>query len=83
MTHFSKKVHAFPVETPISHFSEGREWGVGSVVVGSAYGAPQMFAPNRFETLQNKGFGASGLEIGAPQKRRFNDHGSNAPFSAL
>ena len=63
--------------------SEGREWGVGSVVVGSAFGAPQIFAPNRSETLQNKGFGASRLKIGAPQKRRFNDHGSNAPFSTL
>ena len=65
------------------HTSEGREWGVGSVVVGSAYGAPQIFAPNRSETLQNKGFGAPGLKIGAPQKRRSNDHGSNAPFSDL
>ena len=63
--------------------SEGREWGIGSVVVGSAFGAPQMFAPNRSETLQNEGFRASELKIGAPQKRRFNDHGSNAPFSAL
>ena len=33
--------------------SEGQEWGVGSVVVGSAFGAPQIFAPNRSETLQN------------------------------
>ena len=46
-------------------------------------GCPQIFAPNRSETLQNKGLGASGLKIRAPQKRRFNDHGSNAPFSAL
>ena len=52
--------------------SGGREWGVGSVVVGSAFGAPQVLAPNRRE-----------LKIGAPQKRRSNDHGSNAPFSAL
>ena len=57
--------------------SEGRKW---AVVVGSAFGAPQIFAPNRSETLQKNGFGASGLNIGAPQKRRFNDHGSNAPF---
>ena len=64
-------------------FSEGREWGVGSVVVGSVFGAPQIFAPNRSETLQDEGFGASGLKIGVPQKRRLNDHGSNAPFSAL
>ena len=63
--------------------SECREWGVGPVVVGSAFGAPQMFAPNRPETLQNKDLGCSGLKIGAPQKRRSNDHGSNAPFSAL
>ena len=62
---------------------EGREWGVGSVVVGSAFGTPQIFAPNRSETLQNKGIGASGLKIGAPQKRGPNDHGSNAPSSAL
>ena len=25
--------------------SEGREWGIGSVVVGSAFGAPQILAP--------------------------------------
>ena len=48
--------------------SEGREWGVGSVVIGSAFGAPQIFAPNRSETLQSKGFVASGLKIRAPQK---------------
>ena len=51
------------------------------MVVGFAFGAPQIFAPIRSETLQNKCFGASGLKIGAPQKR--NDHGSNARFSAL
>ena len=62
--------------------SEGREWGVGSAVVGSAFGAPQIFAPNCSESLQNKGFRAIGANIGAPQKRRFNDHGSNAPFSS-
>ena len=44
-----------------------REWGVGSVVVGSAFGVPQIFAPNRTETRQNKGLGVSGLKIGAPQ----------------
>ena len=37
--------------------SEDREWGVGSVFVGSAFGAPQISAPNRSETLRNKGFG--------------------------
>ena len=26
------------------------------MVVGSAFGVPQIFAPNRSETLQNKGF---------------------------
>ena len=46
-------------------------------------GYPNFFAPNRSETLQHKGLGACGLKIGAPEKRRFNDHGSNAPFSAL
>ena len=40
---------------------------------------PQI-APKPFKI---RGFGASGLKIGAPQKRRLNDHGSNAPFSAL
>ena len=39
--------------------AKGREWGVGSVVVGSASGDPRTFAPNRSETLQNKGLGAS------------------------
>ena len=48
-------------------WSEGREWGVGSVVVGSAFGAPWIFAPRRSETLQNKGFQASGLQIGTPK----------------
>ena len=41
--------------------SEGRESGVASVVVGSVFGAPQIFGPNRSETLQNKGLVASGL----------------------
>ena len=27
------------------------------LVVGSAFAVPQMFVPNRSETLQNKGFG--------------------------
>ena len=35
----------------------GPKMGIGSVVVGSAFGAPQIFAPNRSETLQNKGLG--------------------------
>ena len=43
----------------------------------------QISTPNRSGTLPNKGFGASGLKIGVLQKRRFNDHRSNAPFSAL
>ena len=48
--------------------SENREWGVGSVVAGSAFGAPQIFAPNRSETLQNVGLGASGLKnTGSPK----------------
>ena len=37
------------------------------------WGAPQIVPPNHSETLQDKGFGASELKIGAPQKRRFND----------
>ena len=41
--------------------SEGQEWGIGYVVVGSAFGAPQIFASNHSPTLQNKGFGAFGL----------------------
>ena len=45
-------------------------------------GRPRFLPPNRSETIQNKGFGA-GLKIRAPQKRGFNDHGCNAPFSAL
>ena len=51
--------------------SEGREWGVGCVVVGSAFWAPQIVFPKPLQTLRNKGLGASGLKIGAPQKRRF------------
>ena len=42
----------------------GQEWGVGSVVVGSAFGAPQISAPNCPESLQNKGFGEN---RGAPE----------------
>ena len=46
------------------------------------WGAPD-FGPKSLQNPSNKGFGASGLKIGAPQKRRFDDHRSNAPFSAL
>ena len=34
------------------------------------------------KSLRNP-FVASALKIGTPQKRRFNDYGSNAPFAAL
>ena len=40
---------------------EGREWGVGSVVVESAFGAPQSFGPNLSKTLYIKCLGTSGL----------------------
>ena len=40
------------------------------------WGAPDFFAPNRSQNLQNKGFGGSGLKVGAPKKRRSNDQGS-------
>ena len=66
---------------PEKHPSEGREWGVGSVVVGSAFGWPQIFVPNGSETLQRV-LGRWTENWGAP-KRRFNDHGANTPFSAL
>ena len=65
------------------HVIEGREWGVGCVDVGSTCGAPETFARNHSEILQNKGIRASGLKIRAPKKLRSNDDRSNAPFSAL
>ena len=40
--------------------------GVGSLVFGSAFGAHQIFAPNRSGTFRGEGFGASRLKIGAP-----------------
>ena len=39
------------------YVSEGREWGVGSVVVGSVFGAPPIFGPDHSETIQNKVLG--------------------------
>ena len=42
---------------------------------------PRLLAPNHSQTPSNKGFGASGLKT-AP-KRRSNDDGPNAPFSAF
>ena len=71
------------VSTLSAHYSEGREWGVGSVVVESAFLGHPDFQSRGPETLILKGFGAIwGKNLGRP-KRRSNDHGSNAPFSAL
>ena len=58
--------------------SEGRKWGIRSVVVGSALRAPQLFAPNRSETLQNKGLGALDWKSERAKNSRFNDNKSNA-----
>ena len=46
-------------------------------------GAPDFCPKIAPKLFKNEGFEASGLKIGAPQNRGFNDHGSNAPFSAL
>ena len=50
--------------------SEGREWGVGSVLVGFRVflGRPD-FPSTGPKTILNKYCGASGLQSGAPQKR--------------
>ena len=64
-------------------YTEGREWGVGSIVVESAFLWRPNFQSKGPKTLVLKGFGAIwGEYLGRP-KRRSNDHGSNAPFSAL
>ena len=61
---------------------EGRESGVGFVVVESAFWAPR-FSVQRPKTLILKGFGAiSGKNLGRP-KRRSNDHGSNARWGCV
>ena len=57
------------VTSPCS-FTEGREKGIGSVVVGfGVFGRPDF--PSRGpKTLYSRYFGTSGLKIGAPQKRQ-------------
>ena len=59
------------------HFSEGREWCIGYVVVESSFlGRPNSQARGP-ETLILKGFGSIwGKHLGCP-KRRSDDHGSN------
>ena len=48
--------------------SEGVNWGMGSVVVGTAiFGAPRFLA----KTLENTWFSTKRCKIGAPQKRPF------------
>ena len=49
--------------------SEGRKWGVRSVVVGfGVFGGAPIFSPEVRKYLFLKGFRASGLKIGAPPK---------------
>ena len=63
--------------------SEGRECGVGFVVVDSAFLGRPDFQSRDPQILILKGFAAIwGKKLGRP-KRRSNDNGSNAPFSAL
>ena len=65
------------------HVSKGRQWGVGSVVVESAFLGHPDFQCRGPKTLILKDFGAIwGKHLGCP-KRRSNDHGSNSSFSAL
>ena len=68
--------------TPSISKTEGREWGVGAVVVESAFLGHPAFHSRGPKTFILKGFGAIwGKNLGRPN-RRSND-GSNAPFSAL
>ena len=55
---------------PFGVSSEGREWGVGSVVVEFGVFGARRFSIRRSPNLENKCFGPSGLKIGAPQKRQ-------------
>ena len=48
---------------------EGREWGVGPVVVDFRVSGGPDFQSRGSKILILKGFGASGRKIGAPQKR--------------
>ena len=60
--------------------SEGREWGVGSVVVEPAFLGRPDFQSRGPKTLILAGFRAIwGKYLGCPT-RRANDRGSNAPF---
>ena len=71
--HFSGEIPIRPfapaLVTLTSNFSEGRKWGVRSVVVefGAFWGAP-IFRPEVPKPFENRYLGTSGLKIGAPQK---------------
>ena len=66
MLFFSEKWRSESAQL-VKYYGGSETLGVGYVVVGAAFGAPQIFAPN-CSPLQNKGLGASGLEIGGAPK---------------
>ena len=64
--------------------SEGREWGVGSVVVEfGVFGAPRFSVQRSQNTCLIKGLGTPDGKSGRPKNAKFNHDGSNPPFSAL
>ena len=71
-------------EFPPQRNSEGREWGVGSVVVEfGVFGAPR-FSVQRSQNTCFKGFWDLWTEkSGRPKSAKFNHDGFNPPFSAL
>ena len=54
----------------MTFLSDGREWGVGSVVVGSAFGAPQIFE-NSIRNPSKQGFWGLWTEHRGAPKTQF------------
>ena len=60
------------------HISEGRKWGVRSVVVEiGVFGAPPISSPEVPKYLFLKGFGTSERKSGRPKNAKFNHDGTD------
>ena len=70
MTPTEKKISKDPHDSFLE-ISEGRKWGVRSVVVGIwRFWCAPIFSPEVPKYLFFKGLGTSGPKIGAPQKHQ-------------
>ena len=64
--------------------SEGREWGVGSVVVEfGVFGAPRFSVQSSPKPFKTSILGALEWKSGRPKNAKLNHDGSNPPFAAL